>query len=180
MLMESGQSVLVVIDVQERLAPAMDGLSDFLRNTELLMRAAAELDVPMIVTEQYPEGLGHTTAAIAALAPADAVVEKISFSAAGCDAFVRRLSALGRRQPVICGIEAHVCVLQTALDLQAQGYQARIVRDATTSRRPESASAAHERAARNRVELVTTEMVIFEWMRRAGTPLFRELIALIK
>lgn len=180
MLLNVDQSVLVVIDVQERLAPAMDGLSRLLRNTEILMRAAARLEVPMIVTEHYSKGLGHTVGVIAALAPPEAVVEKITFSAAGSDEFSRRFAELGRREPVICGAEAHVCVLQTALDLQAQGFETRLVRDATTSRRAESAEAAHERAARNDVELVTTEMVVFEWMRRAGTPQFRDLIALIK
>ena len=180
MLLSADRSVLVVIDVQERLAPAMHDLQRFLRNTEILMRAAARLDVPMIVTEQYPKGLGPTTGAIAALTPADAVVEKISFSAAGSDGFDRRLAALGREAPVICGIEAHVCVLQTALRLNDDGLRTFLVRDATTSRQPDSAQAACERAARNGIELVTTEMVVFEWMRRAGTPEFRELSALIK
>lgn len=180
MLLDAERSVLVVIDVQERLAPAMHDLSEFLRNTEILMRAAARLEVPMIVTEQYPKGLGRTVETIAALAPAEAVVEKISFSAAGSDGFDRRLDALGRDEAVICGIEAHVCVLQTALRLQERGLQTRLVRDAATSRRPESAQAAYERSARHGIELVTTEMVVFEWMRQAGTPVFRELSALIK
>ena len=180
MLLTAEKSVLIVVDVQERLAPEMDGLPHFLRNTELLMRAAARLDVPMILTEQYPKGIGRTLEAIARLAPPEAVVEKISFSAAGSEQFNRRFTELGRCEPVICGIEAHVCVLQTALDLQAQGFTTRLVRDATTSRRRESAEAAHERAARNGVELVTAEMAVFEWMRRAGTPVFRELLALIK
>ena len=146
----------------------------------MVMRAAVRLDTPMIVTEQYPKGLGRTTEAIAGLAPAEAVVEKISFSAAGSEAFSRRFSELGRREPVVCGIEAHVCVLQTVLELQAQGFATRLVRDATTSRRRESAKAAHERAARNGVELVTAEMVVFEWMRRADTAVFRELLGHIK
>lgn len=180
MLMRADTSVLVVIDVQERLAPAMDGLAGFLRNTGILMRAAARLEVPMIVTEQYPKGLGRTVEELAGLAPPEAVVEKITFSATGCDAFDRRLAALGRNEPVICGIEAHVCVLQTALELRGRGLKTRLVRDAATSRKPDSAAAAYERAAASGVELVTTEMVVFEWMRRAGTPEFRELSALIK
>ena len=180
MLLDADRSVLIVIDVQERLAPAMHELAQFLRNTEILMRAAARLEVPMIVTEQYPKGLGPTVEAVAALAPPEAVVEKTSFSAAGSDGFDRRLSQLGRDEPVICGIEAHVCVLQTALRLQERGMMTRMVRDAATARRPESALAAYERATRTGIELVTTEMVVFEWMRQAGTPLFRELSALIK
>ena len=180
MLLTADQSVLIVIDVQERLAPAMHGLSDCLRNTEILMRAAARLGVPVIVTEQYPKGLGRTVESLAALAAPESVVEKITFSATGSDDFDQRLDALGRPEPVICGIEAHVCVLQTALRLRDRGQRAWLVRDATTSRRPESAAAALERAARAGVEPVTTEMVVFEWMRQAGTPEFRELSALIK
>lgn len=180
MLLNADRSVLIVIDVQERLAPAMDGLPALLRNTEILMRAAARLGVPMILTEQYPKGLGRTVEPLAALAPPEAVVEKITFSAAGADDFNRRLADLERSDPVICGIEAHVCVLQTALDLARRGLSTCLVRDATTSRKPESAAAACERAAGQGVTLVTTEMVAFEWLRRAGTPEFRELSALIK
>ena len=121
MLLDAEASFLLVIDVQKRLAPAMDRLSETLRNIEILMRAAARLAVPMVLTEQYPKGLGHTVDAISELATSDAVVEKISFSALGSDAFGRRLAEFGRRDPVICGIEAHVCVLQSALDLQKKG-----------------------------------------------------------
>ena len=180
MLLDCERSVLIVIDVQERLAPAMHDLPRFLRNTEILMRAAARLQVPMIVTEQYPKGLGRTVEAIAALAPPEAVVEKISFSAAGSDGFERRFSELGRDEPVICGIEAHVCVLQTALRLRERGPKTWMVRDATTSRQPDSANAAYERSAAAGVDLITTEMAVFEWLRQAGTPLFREVSALIK
>ncbi len=180
MLLSADRSVLVVIDVQQRLAPAMHDLQRFLRNTEILMRAAARLDVPMIVTEQYPKGLGHTVESIAALAPPEAVVEKISFAAAGSDGFDRRFGELQRPEPVICGIEAHVCVLQTALCLQEAGRTTSLVRDATASRHPDSVQAAFDRAIRHGIELVTTEMVVFEWMRQAGTPVFRELSALIR
>ncbi len=179
-MLSADRSVLIVIDVQERLAPAMHELQRFLSNTEILMRAAARLGVPMILTEQYPKGLGPTLPAIAGLAPEDAIVEKISFSAAGSGEFDQRFAVLDRQEPVICGIEAHVCVLQTALNLNELGYRTSLVRDATTSRRPESAEAACDRAIRNGVDLVTTEMVVFEWMRQAGTPEFKELSALIR
>ena len=180
MLLDADRSVLIVVDVQERLFPAMHEGSRFLRNTEILMQAAACLDVPMIVTEQYPQGIGRTIEPVAALAPPGSIVEKITFSATGSDAFQRRLAELGRDEPVICGIEAHVCVLQTALSLADGGSKSWMVSDATTSRRPESALAAHERASAAGIRLVTTEMVVFEWLRQAGTPMFRELLALIK
>ncbi len=180
MLLSAERSVLIVIDVQERLAPAMHGLQAFLRNTEILMRAAARLAVPVIITEQYPKGLGRTVESISALAAPDAVVEKITFSAVDSDDFRQRLDVADRPEPVICGIEAHVCVLQTALGLRDRGRRVWLVRDATASRRPDSVAAAMERAARFGMQPVTTEMVVFEWLRQAGTPEFRELSALIK
>ncbi len=99
---------------------------------------------------------------MASLAPVGAVIEKIEFSAVGNADFNRRLADFDRSEMVICGIEAHVCVLRTALDFAARGVDSYLVRDAATSRRPESAAAAFDRAARNGVELVTTEMVDFE------------------
>ncbi len=111
---------------------------------------------------------------MASLAPVGAVIEKIEFSAVGNADFNRRLADFDRSEMVICGIEAQVCVLRTALDFAARGVDRSLGRDAATSRRPESA-AAFDRAARNGVELVTTEMVDFEWMRRANTPAFRQL-----
>lgn len=180
MLLDADRSVLIVIDVQERLFPAMHEGAQFLRNTEILMQAADRLGVPMIVTEQYPDGIGPTIAPVAALASPGSVVEKITFSATGSDAFERRLAELEREEPVVCGIEAHVCVLQTALSLRERGSKIWMVRDAITSRRPESAEAGRERAAEAGIGLVTAEMVVFEWLRRADTPVFRELLALIK
>ena len=180
MLMEAERSVLVVIDVQGRLAPAMQDPAPLLRNLAILMQAASTLEIPVVVTEQYPRGLGSTLPDLAALAPADAIVEKIEFSAARNDAFNRRLATLGRSDPIVCGIEAHVCVLQTALDLNERGMNTWLVTDATASRSPANAAAAHARAGRQGVGLVTTEMAVFEWLRRADTPLFRKLSALIK
>ena len=180
MLIAAERSVLVVIDVQERLAPAMHDSTPWMRNLSILMRSAARLDIPVIVTEQYPKGLGRTVADLSVLAPADAVVEKIDFSAARSDTFNQRLASLGRSDPIVCGIEAHVCVLQTALDLAERGASTWMVADATASRTPASAASAHARASRHGVEVVTAEMVVFEWLRRAGTPAFRELSRLIK
>lgn len=180
MVLEAGRSVLIVVDMQERLAPAMHGLEPVLHNAGVLMQAAARLGVPVVVTEQYPKGLGHTVAPLAALTPPGAVVEKAEFSAALNDAFNRRLAGLGRPDAVICGIEAHVCVLQTALDLAGRGIPTTVVRDAATSRTMLSAETAFARAARHGVEIATTEMVVFEWLRRADSPAFRELSRLIK
>ena len=180
MLFEAARSVLVVVDVQERLAPAIHGIDGITSNVRLLMQAARRLNVPILITEQYPKGLGHTIQSIADLAPAEAFVEKVEFSAAANGGFLQRFDAVARSETIICGIEAHVCVLQTALQLRDSGVDVTMVRDAAGSRDPQNAAAAYERAARNAVALATTEMVVFEWLRRADHDAFKELSRLIK
>jgi nicotinamidase-related amidase len=180
MLLDADRSALIVVDVQERLAPVIHEIDHVVHNIGILMQAAARVGVPMLVTEQYPKGLGHSIQAVAALAPARTVVEKIEFSAAENPDFNRRLAAIDRPQVLVCGIETHVCVLQTVLQLADRTISPFVVRDACGSRRPENAAAAVSRAERHGIEPVTTEMVVFEWMRRADSPVFRELSRLIK
>jgi nicotinamidase-related amidase len=180
MLLDAARSALLVVDLQERLAPAIDGIDDVIANAARLIRAARRLEVPIVCSEQYPKGLGHTVPPIAELLPEGVIVDKVEFSAAANPAVTERLAATGRPEVLVCGIEAHVCVLQTALQLAEAGVPATVVRDACGSRRPESVAAAWHRLDRNGVELVTTEMVVFEWARRADSPEFRELSKLIK
>jgi len=180
MLLDAARSALLVVDLQERLAPAIDGIDQVLANAARVIRAARRLDVPIVCSEQYPKGLGHTVPPIAELLPEGAIVDKVEFSAAANAAVSGRLAATGRPEVLICGIEAHVCVLQSAMQLAEGGVPVTVVRDACSSRRPESAAAAWDRLARHGVELVTSEMVLFEWMRRADSPEFRELSKLIK
>ena len=117
---------------------------------------------------------------IAARADGATVLDKVEFSAAANPRIMERFLALGRRQAVVCGIEAHVCVLQTALDLIDQGVDVAVVRDACTSRRPESAETAYRRLETEGVTIATTEMVVFEWLGRADSPVFRDVSKLIK
>ncbi len=173
-------SVLIVVDVQERLAPAIHEHETVVANTRILQQAADRLDVPVLVSEQYPRGLGPTIQPVASLAAADQVIEKIEFSAAANTTFANRLADLQRGTAVVCGMEAHVCVLQTVMDLAAGGTDVALVRDACGSRDPANAEAAFARAARDGVAIATTEMVVFEWLHRAGSPEFRELSRLIK
>ena len=180
MLLNRDQSALIVVDYQERLAPAMHDLEATLARAMTLIETAHRLDVPVLLTEQYPKGLGPSVAPLATMVAADCRVEKIEFSAAANSGFRRRLEALDRQEVVVCGIEAHVCVLQTVLELSHQGYRAILVRDACTSRRTVDAEAAFARAAVAGVEVVTTEMVAFEWLRHAGTDEFRAVSRLIK
>lgn len=180
MLIERDRSLLLLVDVQERLLPAMIEPAGMLANCALLLRAAARLGVPILASEQYPQGLGPTVPELRALLPDGAVCAKTAFACTGDPEIQARLGAAGRDQVVICGIEAHVCVLQTALGLKAGGHAPIVVFDATTSRRPDSKEAALDRLRDNGIEVATAEMVLFEWLGRAATEEFRELSRLIR
>lgn len=180
MLIERGRSCLLVVDIQERLAPAMADPEPAIRNSATLIQAARRLDVPILVSEQYPQGLGPTVSALRALAPAESFVSKVSFSCAHDPAIRERLAELGRPQVVICGMEAHVCVLQSALGLKQAAFAPYVVADATDSRVVASKDTALARLRADGVEIVTTEMVLFEWLAQAGTAEFKDLIKLIK
>jgi nicotinamidase-related amidase len=179
-LMEAAASCLIAVDLQERLAPAISGGDGVMRKVALLLRAAARLKVPVLLTEQYPKGLGKTVPEIARLAPQAVKLEKIAFSSFAEAEFRERLRALDRRQVVLLGTEAHVCVLQTGLDLLSDGGALYVVADAVGSRDPADAQAALRRLERAGATIVTAEMVVFEWLRRAGTEDFRHLLPYIK
>jgi nicotinamidase-related amidase len=145
------------------------------------MRAARRLGVPLLVTEQYPRGIGPTVPELAALATPAETVEKIDFACTAEPTVRDRLGLLApRRQAVLCGIEAHVCVLQSALGLAAAGWSVTVVEDAVSSRRAADRDAGLRRLAAAGVTVATVEMVMFEWLGRAGTDAFRDLLKLIK
>lgn len=180
MLLSAESSALVIVDVQERLMPAVVEPGRVLRNIDVLLKASGELKVPVLVSEQYPKGLGPTVAAVRNALPPDSVVEKITFSSAGSPAFMDRLVGLGRKQIVLLGAETHVCVLQTALAVAAADFDVFLVADACSSRTKENIELAIARMRANGIEIVSTEMVVFEWMERAGTPSFKIISQLIK
>ena len=180
MVLERNKSCLLIVDVQERLAPVMSDPRRVLHNCGLLMRAAQRLEIPTLVTEQYPKGLGPTMVDLRPYIPAEGAMPKLHFSAAADEAILAKLQGLGRSQVVIAGIETHVCVLQTALDLKAKGFEVMVAADACASRRIESEQMGWSRMRQCGVELLSVEMVFFEWLHQAGTPEFKELSALIK
>ena len=180
MLIQAEQSALLVVDIQSRLLPAMAAPEPVVANASKLMIAATRLGVPILVSEQYPKGLGPSVPEIAALTPTGAVLEKTAFSCAADAAIVARVGELGRRQLVLCGIESHVCVLQTAIGFRALGYEIAVAWDATGSRREADKALAADRLRAEDVTLAGVEMVLFEWLGRAGTPEFKEISALIK
>jgi nicotinamidase-related amidase len=181
MLLCADASLLFVVDIQDRLLPAMADPGLVEAGASRLMRAARRLGVPLLVSEQYPKGIGPTVPALAALATPEEIFEKIHFSCAAEPAIQAQLSLMGpRRQAVLCGIEAHVCVLQSALDLAATGWSVTVVEDAVSSRRAADRDAGLRRLAAAGVTVATVEMVMFEWLGRAGTDAFRDLLKLIK
>ncbi len=180
MLMTARDSGLVIVDVQERLLPAMADPDSVVRGCGTLMQAARRLDLPMLVSEQYPKGIGPTVAALKALMAPDAVLEKLHFSCGEDPGVTDRLRGFGRRQVVVAGIEAHVCVLQSALRFRQQGYEVFVAADACSSRVPRNAEIGFDRLRQNGVSVVSVEMVLFEWLNCAGTPEFKDLMKLIK
>ena len=180
MLIDASRSALLVVDVQERLLPSMSDPDDVIDGCRILLEAARRLSVPVVVSEQYPKGLGPTVPILEALVPDGAIAAKVHFSCVGDAGLGQRITDLERDQIVIGGIEAHVCVLQTALGLKQQGISPFVVEDAVSSRSRNNRDSALARLRANHVETVTVEMVLFEWLGQAGTDTFRELSRLIR
>ncbi|MBC7164461.1 MAG: isochorismatase family protein [Roseovarius sp.] len=176
-MIDAQHSHLLVIDFQARLMPAIHEGAGTLANGARLLRAARLLDVPRIFTEQTPDKLGHTVPELAP-GPGEAVLAKKSFDACADTALARTVPA--GQHIVVCGCEAHVCVLQSVLGLMSAGREVAVVADATGSRAPANRNAAIARMAHHGAEIVTTEMVLFEWLKSASHPRFREVLALIR
>jgi nicotinamidase-related amidase len=180
MLIKPEESCLIVIDMQERLVPAMQAPARTIKNAGVLIQAAERLEIPTLLTEQYSKGLGPTVPELLAFSGEAPVLEKLHFSCMKDDSFAKTFRGLGRKQAVIAGMEAHICVLQTAVNLLEEGYQIFVVTDATSSRTAESEKACLDRLSSAGAGIVTTEMVVFEWLCQAGTPEFKELLPLVK
>ncbi len=174
LLISAEDSVLLVIDVQQRLAPVIHDIESVMRENIWLIHIASRLDVPCVATEQYPGGLGPLVPQLGPLLPREHVVSKIRFSAT-TDGCLDAMEPLKRGQVVITGVETHVCVMQTALELLERGRQVFIVEGAVGSRRPRDRELAIERMRQAGCYIVSREMVAFEWLRTAGTEAFREI-----
>ena len=183
MLVEAKKSTLFLVDMQERLLPAMTGGAEAEAKCMILLKAAKALDVPITVSEQYPKGLGHTVPGLREEIGNAPVFEKLAFSCWRDPAIKTHMIGhheKGRPLVILAGIEAHVCVMQTAADLSAMGFGVFAVADAMASRAPASRQMALERMRENGVSIVNTEMVVFELLGQAGTPEFKALSALVR
>jgi nicotinamidase-related amidase len=173
-------AVLVVVDVQERLAAAMPRRDATVAGVRALVQGARELGVPVLATRQYPRGIGEIVPEIAEALGDAPVVDKMAFDCMAEPPFVRALAALERTSPVLCGMEAHICVTQTALSMTLDGLRPVVVADAVCSRRDFDRDVAFERLRQCGVEVVTVEQVLYELISRAGTNEFKRILAIVK
>lgn len=177
---DAGDSLFLIVDVQEKLIPAMWHKEDTVQTCAKLLQSAKILQVPHLVSEQYPAGIGHTDASLLEHIDPENVVEKMTFSCMEEPVFVEAVKSRGKKQIVVCGMETHVCVLQTVLDLLSADYQVFVIEDAVASRSVKNKMLGIERMRQCGAQIVSSEMVMFEWLKRAGSPEFKSVLPLIK
>lgn len=179
-VLDRENSLLLIIDVQERLVSALDK-NIVVSRTATLVKAAKIMEIPTIVTEQYPKGLGNTVEQVKQNLSVDAkIVEKSAFSALKEKGFLELLRSYGKKQIVLCGIETHICVHQTAADLISEGFEVYVVKDACASRNKYEFKQGIDIMQQNGAKISCLEIVLFEWLRSSKNPYFKEIQALIK
>ena len=179
-VLEPENSLLLLIDVQEKLVNALDK-NVIVKRVFNLVKSARLLEIPVVVTEQYPKGLGNTVVDLSAEFPeGTAVFEKTSFNALDEEGVLEKIKSYNKKQIVICGIETHICVHQTAAALLREGFEVYVVKDACASRSKYEFKQGIEIMAANGVKVSCVEIVLFEWLKTAKNPKFKEIQALIK
>jgi len=180
MRIERDHTAGLVIDIQEKLFPVMAGKENLLANCLKLIKGLQILGIPLVVTQQYSKGLGETIPEISTEIQNFNFIEKRGFSCCDEPTFLNRLVDHLAKNVIICGIESHVCVLQTALDLKENGLTPVIVMDSVSSRHPESLNLAKERFRHEGIMMTSTESLLFELTRSSAAPEFREISSLVK
>jgi nicotinamidase-related amidase len=178
--LDRSRAALVVVDVQEAFRPAVLDFDQVAANVSVLVRGARVLGLPTLVTEQYPKGLGRTVPEVAEHLDDVDPIEKVCFSAVQADGFSRELQEARRDQVLLCGIESHVCVNQTAEDLLSDGVEVHVAQDAVTSRTAANRALGLHKMERSGATVTSVETALFELLRQAGTPEFKEVQALVK
>lgn len=171
---------LIVVDVQGKLAQLMYDKQALFKNIQVLIKASKILDIPILWCQQCPDSLGPTIPEIAELLTDDEPIDKASFSCCIEENFNAKLQALKRRQVLLCGIEAHVCIYQTAVDLLRKGYEVNVIADAISSRTLDNKNIAISRMAAEGVKISCTEMALFELLKTAEHPQFKQIARLVK
>ncbi|MDD2722797.1 MAG: isochorismatase family protein [Methylovulum sp.] len=180
-LLTAADSVIVVIDVQSKLTAVMAEAPGLCFHAGILLEVAQRLSVPVLVTEQYPQGLGLTERVLVTKLPENTLFfEKTGFSCCAAPGFSEALLATGRKQIILLGLETHVCVLQTALELLCLGYQVQVVEDAVCSRKEGHKLYALKRLGQQGVTVTNHESVVFEWLRDAAHPEFKAISRLLR
>lgn len=174
------RTVLVVVDIQEKFRDKIHGIDQVVSGTARLVEFCQELDIPVIVTEHYPRGLGETLATVRDVCQPYNPIEKINFSCAGSPDFNRALDQTGRDQVILCGIESHVCIYQTATDLLRSGKQVVAAADAISSCSAANRQLGLDAMAALGVQILGVQMVMFEILRVAGTDRFKKVAPLLK
>jgi nicotinamidase-related amidase len=174
-------AVLVVVDLQEKLLPAIAEKERVLRNSRLLLRAARELELPVVLTTQYAKGLGPTVSDVLEEAPGLTPIDKVAFGCFGSEEFLAHLAGFpARDQLLVAGIESHICVAQTVLGALGEGYQVHVATDAVGSRAPEDREVGLRRMERAGAVLSSTEMAIYELLARSDGAAFKRLLPYLK
>jgi nicotinamidase-related amidase len=171
---------LLIVDVQQKLAPHVDQHERVIRKCLALVRAAKLLGMPLLISEHCPDRIGSTVPSLLGVVSPNEVFKKTHFSCADEPSGLSKVTALDRKQAVVAGMEAHVCVMQSVLGLAERGFQPFVVADAVGSRNDVDRATAIERMGAAGCSIVTAEMTIFEWMYRADIPEFRDLLAVVK
>ena len=179
-MLDTRECVLVVIDVQGRLAQLMHGKEALFKNIQILIKAAKILDIPILWCQQCPDALGPTLPEIAGLLADNEPINKAAFSCCGHEQFNAKLNQLNRSQVVICGIETHVCIYQTTVDLLRKGFYVNVIADAVSSRTPENRHIALERITSEGAKVGSVEMTLFELIKTAEHSHFKQIAKLIK
>ncbi len=179
-MLDVKECCLVVVDVQGKLAQLMHAKEVLFKNIQILIQAAQILNIPILWCQQCPAALGPTVPEIAELLAGNEPVNKFAFSCCGDEAFNARLNELARNQVLLCGIETHVCIYQTAIDLLAKGFRVDIPADAVSSRTLDNKQIAIRRMAGMGVNITSVEMALFELLRTAEHPKFRQVAKLMK
>jgi nicotinamidase-related amidase len=173
-------TTLLIVDIQEKLARAMHAREEFIANVQRLVRGARALGLPIVWAEQNPKGLGPTVAEVAELLHGLTPISKFSFSCGASESCMQQLRHIGRRQVLIAGIEAHVCVYQTAAELTLAGFQVEVVADACTSRTPQNKQIGLDKCRASGAAVTSVETALFELLKVAEGPLFKELLNIVK
>jgi nicotinamidase-related amidase len=178
-LLQSATTALLVIDVQERLMPVIHEQDKVIAEVNKLIKGASILGVPTLLTEQYPKGLGRTCQEVE-VSSETLVIEKMTFSCMLSDSVMQELQSKQIRSLIVAGVEAHICVLKTVLEALEKGFEVHVVADAVSSRTPQNKQLALERMRQSGAFIVSTEMILFQLMDKAGTEEFKAISKLIK